>query len=148
MNIYALLIGIIVVTLVIVYFKRSYLERTQLAYPLLLASFPFYYFVFAIYGNDFDSLYKEITVGFIFFAFSLVAIKSKRKLSAVIVGSGCIFHAIYDIYHNHLFVTLGTPSWWPEFCGSIDFILGIYLFYFAATAPNKSFKKNRIKIST
>ena len=141
MNFYALISGIIIVTLIIAHFKRSRLEKSQLAYPLLLASFPLYYFVFAIYANDIVALQKEFVVGTVFFALAFIAIKSKIKLSATLVGIGSISHAIYDHYHNILFINPGTPSWWLEFCGSIDLILGVYLFYFAITTPNKSFKR-------
>jgi hypothetical protein len=116
------------------------LERTQFAYPILLASFPFYYFAFAIYDGNFVALYKEIALGFIFFALVSIAITSKRKTSAALIGIGCILHAVYDAFHNMLFINAGTPSWWLEFCGSIDLILGVYLLYFAITMPNKSFE--------
>ena len=105
-----------------------------------MASFPLYYFAFAVYGHDLIALYKEIAIGSAFFVLAFIAIKSKRKTSAALVGIGCLLHAAYDAYHNVLFVNPGTPSWWLEFCGSIDLILGVYLFYFATKAPNKTFK--------
>ncbi len=40
-------------------------------------------------------------------------------------------HAIYDYYHDDLFINPGTPTWWPEFCGSIDIIIGVYIIYLA-----------------
>jgi peptidoglycan/LPS O-acetylase OafA/YrhL len=145
MNIYALTIGIITAILIIWHFKRRKLEKSKLPYPILLATFPLYYFVFALYSSDYVALYKEIGVGFIFLVLALLAIKSNRKASSLLVAIGCIAHGIYDAYHNMLFINNGTPSWWLEFCGSIDIILGIYLIYFAVSAPNKAFKNDRQK---
>lgn len=145
MNLYALLIGIITAILIIWHFKRRKLEKAQLPYPILLATFPLYYFVFAIYANDYLALFKEVGISLIFFGLAYLAIKSRRKASALIVALGCIAHAIYDIYHNIFFINSGTPAWWLEFCGSIDLILGIYLIYFAITAPNKAFKLDHQK---
>jgi hypothetical protein len=145
MNVYALAIGIIIGAFIIFRFRKSGLEKTRLAYPLLFASFPFYYFAFAIYAGDLTALYKETAVGLLFFVLAIAAIISKRKTSAAIVGIGCIAHAAYDAYHNLLFTNLGTPSWWVEFCGSIDLILGVYLLYFSLTTPNVVLKKPRQK---
>jgi len=142
MNLYALVIGIATVAFIIFRFKQSKLEYTKWAYPLLLASFPVYYFVFAIYGNDFTALGKELVAGMVFFAFAFVAYKSQRALAAVLVGIGCILHAVYDAFHNLLFTNAGTPGWWIEFCGSIDLILGVYLIFFALTIRSKVQSQN------
>lgn len=142
MNIYALIIGIVIVTYVIIRFKKTKLERTKWAYPLFLATYPIYYFAFAIYGNDLIALGKEIAMGSIFLLLAFLAYKSQRKLSALLVGLGSILHAVYDAYHNSIFVNAGTPVWWLEFCGSIDVILGLYLIYFAIKIPNKVLKQD------
>jgi len=145
MNIYALLIGIISAILIILYFKKRKLEEEQLPYPILLATFPVYYFAFALYVSDFVALYKEIGISLIFLLVVYLAIKSNRKISALLIALGCIAHGIYDIFHNTLFVNNGTPEWWTEFCGSIDLILGIYLIYFAIRMPVKVIKLERQK---
>ncbi len=139
MNIYALVFGIITAILIIWRFKKSRLERARLPYPLLLASFPLYYFVFALYAGDYTALLKELGIGIIFFTIAALAIKASRKTSSLFIAAGCIAHGIYDAYHDVLFINNGTPSWWLEFCGSIDILLGIYLIYFAMTVRNRSF---------
>ena len=139
---YALIIGIAIVAYVIIRFKKTRLENTKWSYPLLLATFPVYYFVFAIYAKDFPALGKEVLVGFGFFSLAFWAYRSKRKTSALLVGLGSILHAVYDAYHDMLFVNSGTPNWWLEFCGSIDIILGVYLIYFAITVPIKALKQD------
>ncbi len=145
MNISALTIGIITAVLIIWHFKKSKLEKAQLTYPILLATFPVYYFVFAIYAGDYLALFKEAGFSLVFFGLAYLAIILKRKASASLVALGYIVHGIYDIYHDKLFINNGTPVWWAEFCGSIDLILGIYLIYFAVAAPNKAFKLERQK---
>ncbi|MEJ2141467.1 MAG: hypothetical protein P8Y24_03780 [Gammaproteobacteria bacterium] len=143
MNIYALIIGLIIVAYVIVRFKKTRLEKTKWAYPLFLASFPLYYVAFSIYGNDLVALWKELIVGIIFFFIAYIAYKSHRKLSFVLVGIGCILHVVYDLYHDVFFINTGTPDWWLEFCGSIDLVLGLYLIYIAVLLPNKVLKQSK-----
>jgi len=142
MNIYALTIGIAIVTYVIIRFKKTRLERTKWAYPLFLASFPVYYFAFAIYAKNTQALGYEVLVGLIFFLIAFVAFKSRNKTSALLVGAGSILHGVYDAYHDLLFVNPGTPDWWLEFCGSIDIILGLYLIYYAVNVPDKVLKQD------
>ncbi|WP_444926794.1 hypothetical protein ACJJI4_01360 [Microbulbifer sp. TRSA002] len=138
MNIYAFTIGIAIVAYIIIRFKKTRLERTKWAYPVLLATFPCYYFAFAIYAKDTQALGLEILTGLAFFLIAFFSYKSSKKASALLVGLGCIIHGFYDVYHDLLFINSGTPEWWLEFCGSIDFILGVYLIYYAIKAPNKS----------
>lgn len=111
MNIYALSIGIIAAILIIWHFKRRKLEKARLPYPILLATFPVYYFAFALYASDFIALYKEIGISLIFILLVYLAIKSNRRISASLVALGCIAHGFYDMYHNTLFTNNGTPDW-------------------------------------
>lgn len=143
MNIYALVIGLIIVTYVIVRFKKTRLERTKWAYPIFLASFPLYYVAFSVYGNDISALWKELLVGVLFFSIAYIAFKSQRKISVLLIGIGTILHAFYDYWHDLLFINAGTPDWWIEFCGSIDLILGLYLIYIGLKLPNKVLKPAR-----
>ena len=138
MNIYALITGLVIVTYIIIRFRKTKLDRTKCAYPLLLASFPVYYFAFALYANDYPALGKEVLIGIIFFVIAYIAYRSNRKIAAIIIGSGSFLHALYDAYHDLLFINTGTPAWWLEFCGSIDLILAIYLFYFAINISGTS----------
>ena len=141
MSIYALTIGLVAVFYVIYRFKKTRLEKTRWAYPVFMATFPIYYFIFAIYGSDYIALGKEMLIGIIFFILACVAYKSNRKLSVFLVAAGCLLHAAYDMYHDMLFINAGTPGWWLEFCGSIDLILGLYLVYFGLTVPDKAYKQ-------
>ena len=131
MNFVALIIGLTLATYAIVRFRETKLEKKKWMYPLLLATFPFYYFAFAIYAEDYSALINEIYVGLIFIAVAYTAYKLKSTIGIIILAIGYIGHAVYDIIHNHLFINEGTPVWWPEFCGAVDGLMGMYLVYLA-----------------
>ncbi len=135
MNLTALVIGIIIAVVVIIRFHKTGLERKTWGYPLLIATFPIYYWGFAIVGSDMPALYKEILVGFIFIFLVFTAIKVNRKQGLLLLAVACILHGVYDVVHDSLFTNSGVPSWWPELCGSIDVLLGLYLLYMAVSLP-------------
>ncbi len=137
MNLIALFVGFLAGVLLVARFHKTRLVRKKWAYPLLLASFPVYYWVFAV-RNTWDSsvLQKEIFVGALFVGLSLIAYRLRQKTSLVLLASGYFGHAIYDVVHNSLFVNPGTPDWWPEFCGSIDALIGLYLVYLSVTVSS------------
>lgn len=98
---------------------------------MLLATFPVYYFAFAIYAGDYGALLSEIYVGLIFIAAAYAAYKLQNTFGIIILAAGYIGHAVYDVIHNHMFINNGTPDWWPEFCGAVDGLMGLYLVYLA-----------------
>ena len=95
--------------------KKTELENSRWVFPFFLATFPVYYFAFAIYAKDFTALGKEILIAFVFFSLAFFAYLSKLKLSVLLVGVGSLLHAVYDVYHDILFINSGTPNWWLEF---------------------------------
>ena len=135
MNLFALIAGIIVAIVVVIHFRKTKLERKVWVYPLLIATFPVYYWIFAIYASDMQALYKEILVGFVFIGMAVWAIKVNRKLGLILLALACILHGVYDVVHDNLFTNSGVPSWWPELCGSIDVLIGMYLLYLAISLP-------------
>ncbi len=135
MNLFALIAGIIVAVVVVIHFRKTKLERKVWVYPLLIATFPVYYWVFAIYGSDMQALYKEILVGFVFIGIAVWAIKVNRKLGLLLLALACILHGVYDVVHDNFFTNSGVPSWWPELCGSIDVLIGMYLLYLTISLP-------------
>jgi len=132
MNILALVVGFLIAAWVIIIFKSQKLENTIWAYPLLLASFPLYYWVFAIAANDYPALLMEIIIGLIYFLAAFIAYKFKSFLTMFLLGIGFVSHALYDIFHDNLFNNRGTPIWWPEFCGAVDILIGFYVLYYIA----------------
>jgi hypothetical protein len=131
MNIYALAVGILSALVVVLLFKAWGLENTKWAYPVLLAEFPVNYWAFAIYGSDSAALLKEIVVGLAFLAVAYIAYKVKSFTTSLLLAFGYVMHAAYDFSHNLFFVNAGAPTWWPEFCASVDVLIGAYIAYLA-----------------
>ena len=127
MNIIAFIIGVLISIAVILHFKKTRLESSQYAYSILLFTFPFYYFVFAIYGKDYAALPSEFIGGLLFFIIAISTIKINYFYKFILLAIGYILHGVYDVIHNLFFVNAGTPIWWPEFCGVIDLTIGLYL---------------------
>ncbi len=131
LNYYALLFGVLIAGLVIVTFHKTDWSPNGWAFPTLLASFPAYYWVFAVYGNDYVALRYELIAGVGFIVMSVYAWQKKNTAGMVILAIGYIAHALYDVVHDKLFINAGMPGWWPEFCGAADLILGLYVGYLA-----------------
>lgn len=137
MNYYALIIGIVIAIYVVVRFRKTRLEKKSWVYPIFLATFPIYYWVFAVYASDYDALIKEFAVGFGFLAVAYVAYKLNSAMGVLLLAIGYISHAVYDVIHHSLFYNGGTPLWWPEFCGAVDVLMGLYLIYLATTMKKR-----------
>lgn len=133
MNLYALAVGIAVAIYVVMTFRKTKLETSKWAYPLLLSTFPIYYLVFAVYGSDYTALLSELLAGVLFIALSCWAYRLGSFNALFVLAIGYTGHAIYDFGHDALFVNAGAPLWWPEFCGSVDLLIGIYLFVVATS---------------
>ena len=131
MNNYALAIGIIAAIIVVLRFRVGRLEKTTWAYPMLLATFPLYYWLFALYASDYNALLYEVATGVVFFAIAYAAYKFRSFATLLLLAIGYVAHAAYDFYHEALFINSGAPTWWPEFCGSVDVLIGGYLVYLA-----------------
>lgn len=129
MNVIALVVGTIVAAIVIGKLGRARSAHSIKLYAVFLATFPVYYFVFAVWAGDFDALFKEILVSLGFLSLAIIAYKARSLASLIVLAVGYIGHAIYDVAHDELFINSGTPNWWPEFCGAVDVIIGVYLLY-------------------
>ncbi|MBC3767133.1 hypothetical protein [Neptunicella marina] len=129
MNTTALMVGVLVAWLIIYRFNKAGYEKRQWAYSLLLATFPVYYWVFAVYAKDGSALLNEILTGVFFIATAVVACKASRVSGLLLLALGFIGHGVYDVIHLSLYRDSVAPSWWPEFCGSIDVLLGVYMLY-------------------
>jgi hypothetical protein len=138
MNVYALAAGVVSAVVVVLLFRAWGLEKTKWAYPVLLAEFPVNYWIFAIYGSDSAALPKEFVVGLAFLAVAYIAYKVKSFVNLLLLAFGYVMHAAYDFSHNIFFVNAGAPTWWPEFCASVDVLIGAYIAYLAFSFRKKS----------
>jgi hypothetical protein len=130
-DIVAYAMAAIVLGCVLVGFKRAGYERSGRGYPLLLASFPLYYWVFALYAADYQALANELVVGAAFITLAWLAYKLSGARSLIILAMAFIGHGVYDIIHFYVFTNPVAPGWWPEFCGTIDIVLGLYMLWLA-----------------
>ena len=137
MNYYALIIGVVIAVYVVIRFKKTKLEKKKWVYPVLLSTFPVYYWVFAIYSSDYGALINELAVSLGFLAIAYAAYKLSNPIGLLLLATGCIAHAGYDVIHNSLFYNSGTPLWWPEFCGAVDGLIGLYLIFLAFSMKKK-----------
>lgn len=97
------------------------------AYPILLATFPVYYWAFALIALNYVALVYEILAGLVFFIIALCAIKLSHQRALYVLAIGFIGHACYDVIPPLFYTPAVAPSWWPEFCGSVDLILGVFV---------------------
>ena len=128
-NFIALSIGAIVAAVVIISLKRLEKQKTTWVYPLILATLPVYYWAFAIYAVNYDALLIEVLIGTLFIAAALLSYRFLNTLGQLTLGIAFIIHALYDIAHVTLISHDIAPTWWPEFCGAIDLLIGIYLLW-------------------
>jgi hypothetical protein len=131
MDLYALGIGVLVAIVVVLGFRAGRLEATRWVYPALLATFPVYYWVFAVYASDYRALPGEIVASVAFLAIAFIAYEFRSFATLLLQSVGYVAHAAYDFHHDALLSNSGVPTWWPEFCGSVDVLLGCYLAWLA-----------------
>jgi len=137
MNISALIIGILIACFIIFKFNKVGDERCNLAYPLLLSTFPVYYWFFAVYSSDYGALFNEIIVGMVFIILALIALKLSKIKGLLILAIGFIGHGFYDVVHVNIYSHSVSPLWWPEFCGSLDILLGVYMLHLSKIVVNQ-----------
>ena len=138
MNAYALAAGVASAVVVVLLFRAWGLEKTKWAYPVLLAEFPVNYWIFAIWGSDSAALLREIAVSLAFLAVAYIACRVKSFVSLLLLAFGYATHAAYDLSHNFIFTNAGVPTWWPEFCASVDVLIGAYIAHLAFSFRKKS----------
>lgn len=133
MHLTALTIGILLGCFIVVKFKQMGYEHNNQAYPMLLASFPIYYWIFSLYSHNYDALINEFMVGVFFIAIAALAYRCSKLISFILLAIGFIGHGVYDIIHVQVFTPSVAPVWWPEFCGAIDILLGLYMLWLIKT---------------
>lgn len=103
-------------------------------YPVILIVVAFYYVLFSIMSREPETIIYELLIALVFTGTALFG----SKYSMYIVASGLIFHGIYDVAHDSIFINSGVPLWWPGFCAAIDLALGIIAIYLTKCRSNKS----------
>lgn len=135
---HAIIAGVFIAGSMILGMKFSQTENKPWAYPLVLSTYPLFYFAFAIVASDPAALMQELKYAIPIFVICIVTAIKDIKYSAFVLSLGYIGHGIYDAVHIHLFENPGMPIWWPEFCATVDIIMGLYLMVYAFNSANKS----------
>jgi hypothetical protein len=81
---------------------------------------------------------KEIAVSLPFLAVAYIACRVRSFVTLLLLAFGYAMHAAYDLSHNFIFVNAGAPTWWPEFCASVDVLIGAFIAYLAFSFHKKS----------
>ena len=135
---YAIGAGVLVALVTVLGIKLAKNEHNFWSYPLVLASYPMFYFGFAIYAGDNQALVSELMFSIPIYLIVVVCSLSNLRFSGFILSVGYILHGIYDFYHHLFFINQGSPVWWPEFCGTIDILIGVYLLVLSVKLPKYS----------
>jgi hypothetical protein len=67
----------------------------------------------------------------VFFIIAIASLKFSDFYKFTLLAFGYVLHGVYDVIHNSIFTNVGTPTWWPEFCGVVDITIGLYLLILA-----------------
>lgn len=131
MNLAALAGGVLVAGLVVRGIRAHRLEASAWGYPAFLATFPAWYWGFALLASDLAALWNELLAGVVFIAIARLAAWRRARATLWLLAAGYVGHAGYDVLHDRLVANAGVPAWWPEFCGSVDVLLGLYVAWLA-----------------
>ena len=105
--------------------KFTRFDEDRSFYSTVLVIIASYYVLFAVLDGSGHALAWELVIAV---AFSAVAIIGALVLPTL-VGIGIIAHGLFDLVHDVFITNSGVPTWWPSFCGSIDVLLGLWVFF-------------------
>lgn len=116
-------VGILGAVVLAIFARVSGFERDRSFYPTVLIVIGFLYVLFAAIDGRTSVLLIE---GAFALFFSVVAVAGFAN-SCRIVGAGIAGHGVFDFLHQFFVQNAGVPVWWPGFCGTIDILLGLYV---------------------
>ncbi|MFG2631928.1 hypothetical protein [Streptomyces sp. NPDC048473] len=110
-------------------------------YSASLILLPLIYSGFALAAGEGQVALREMLVGTPFIVGGVICLVFGIPLSALIVGTLWILHAVFDLIHDALFVNTGVPGWYPVFCAAIDLVVGAYILRLARRLPRAAFRQ-------
>lgn len=99
------------------------MDRDRAFYPAVTMVIASYYALFAVMGGSMQALAIESMVIVVFLAAAVVGFK--RSLWLVVAALAA--HGVFDLFHGHLILNPGVPTWWPHFCMAFDVVAAAYL---------------------
>ena len=133
----AMIAGFAVALVTVLGIKAGKTENQPWAYPLVLATYPLFYFAFAVYAGSIEALLYEVLYALPIFAVACIAAIKNLRFTLLLLAIGYFAHGVYDIVHEHLFINPGMPAWWPAFCGTIDILIAAYLAFQLRQSPTR-----------
>ena len=118
-----ILIGIISGLVIILTGKLTGFERNRRFYPAILIVIGLLYILFGFIDGRFEIIVFESLFAAIFIGIAFVGLKKSLLIAAV----GIFLHGVFDVTHNLVIENSGVPSFYPQFCLTVDFVLAIYL---------------------
>lgn len=126
------IIGIAIGLMIAILGRAMRFDEDASFYPVILIVIAFYYVLFSILDGGTNIVIFELLIAL---AFTTLAFIGPKK-SVYIVPAGIIFHGIYDVFHDAIFINKGVPLWWPAFCAAVDISIGFLVIYFAIKRSN------------
>ncbi|MGW0791726.1 hypothetical protein ACWD04_26735 [Streptomyces sp. NPDC002911] len=108
-------------------------------YSATVILLPLVYTGFALATGDLRIAGYELLIGAPFIVGGAVCLVCRIPLSAVFVGVLWIAHAVFDLFHDTLFVNGGVPGWYPALCAAIDLVVGVYVLWISRALPRAAF---------
>lgn len=99
------------------------LDRDRAFYTSVALAVGTYYILFAVVGGSSEALIQEIAA---YAVLATVAVLGFRRNFWLVVVA-LVGHGVFDVFHAHLIVNDGVPTYWPMFCASYDVMAGLYL---------------------
>ncbi len=125
-------VGVFTAVAIAVFARTSGFEKDRSFFPTVLIVIGFLYVLFGAIDGRVSVLLIELVFALIF---SGAAVLGYRN-SCIIVAGGIALHGVFDFVRHFFIENAGVPLWWAGFCGSIDILLGIYVWFFVCRNQN------------
>ncbi len=124
--------GLLFAVFAILFARRVHGEHWL--YAITLVALPGIYSFFAFYAGEATVGFDELIFGIPFIAGGLLLVLSSTPQTLMVIGALWILHALYDLTHEWFFINPAAPGWYPMFCASVDFVIGLYVLRLAIKA--------------
>lgn len=112
----AVVVGIVLSLVVVMFARGAGFDRERSFYPTVLIVTASYYVLFAVMAGATHAVVAESIVMTAFVAAAVAGFKSSRW----IVVAGFVAHAALDSFHGAVIDNPGVPVYWPAFCLAFD----------------------------
>lgn len=120
------LVGIFTAVALAVFARTSGFEKDRSFYPTVLIVIGFLYVVFGTIDGRFSVILIELFFALVFSSAAVIGYRT----SCLIVAGGIAMHGVFDFVRHFFIEDKGVPVFWAGFCGSVDVLLGLYVWFF------------------